>query len=392
MALSPLAPGSRRVPSLDGLRAVSILLVVIGHGRHTVHFDSGFTSNLLNLFGNASLGVSIFYVISGFLITELLLGEVERYGTISLKRFYVRRAFRILPAYYFFLLVMGILAFAGILNLSWRSILSAAFFTTNYGLDGSWWLGHSWSLCVEEQFYLLWPLTLVLLGPRRCFWLALGVIVFSPVVRVASYFLFPAWRGNIGMMFHTRADQLMLGCIAALSFGSTRFQSFMDKLFRYRIHWVSTLFIFCISPLLGGRFHGGYTLSAGYSLEGLGITIVMLWAVRNSESLPGKILNSRPAICLGVLSYSLYLWQQPFLTPINTTVSGIFPWNVLCAFMLATFSYVAVERTFLRWREMIGLRGKSRTITAGSDHSQTVDAVRTLPNQGVPSLSGQPCQ
>ena len=155
----------RRIPSLDGLRAISIVLVM---GLHTVQRygvdrpdppPSLWWSVLLN----GGLGVTIFFVISGYLITRLLLHEQATRGTISMPGFYVKRAFRILPPLYVYVAVLVLLQAAGRLALTKWDVVSALFFFHNYAVSStSWAIEHFWSLSVEEQFYLIWPVILVL--------------------------------------------------------------------------------------------------------------------------------------------------------------------------------------------------------------------------------------
>ena len=161
---------------------------------------------LLSWMGN--LGVSVFFVISGFLITLLLLKEECQYGDISLKNFYVRRACRILPAYFAFLLAMLIVWRLHFVDLGWGQLVAAATFTWNYSpLASGWTLAHCWSLAVEEQFYLLWPLglsgLLFLMGRHYARGAAITLILLAPFLRVGTYLLIPDWRGRTGMMLHT---------------------------------------------------------------------------------------------------------------------------------------------------------------------------------------------
>src|SRR5687767_4093454 len=119
------------------------------------------------------LGVSVFFVISGFLITRLLIEERRLHGKISLRGFFRRRVFRIIPAYFVFLAAMVVAWKLGRIDLSWPQVGAAAAFVWNYaGLPG-WTLAHTWSLAIEEQFYLFWPLVLALVGPRRALWFAI---------------------------------------------------------------------------------------------------------------------------------------------------------------------------------------------------------------------------
>lgn len=149
-----------RIPSLDGLRAISIVMVLVAHASGTRLFPVPASAG--NLLGLGEFGVHVFFVISGFLITGLLLDELARTNRVDLRRFYLRRALRIFPPYYTYLAVVFLLALAGALQLAPRDMAHGLTYTSNYYPARSWFLGHTWSLSVEEQFYLLWPAVLML--------------------------------------------------------------------------------------------------------------------------------------------------------------------------------------------------------------------------------------
>jgi peptidoglycan/LPS O-acetylase OafA/YrhL len=152
-----------RIPTLDGFRAISIGLVALYHLFRTRGFPSPpVLAPWMRWLGE--LGVRVFFVISGYLITGLLLRELRATGKIAIGRFYFRRALRLFPAFYAFLLVVAVLEGAGVIALNPGDLRSAATYTMNYHANPSWWLIHCWSLSVEEQFYLVWPATLALLG------------------------------------------------------------------------------------------------------------------------------------------------------------------------------------------------------------------------------------
>ncbi|HSV12970.1 MAG TPA: acyltransferase, partial [Tepidisphaeraceae bacterium] len=164
-----------RLPSLDGLRAVSIALVLLQHASLTPSFPFA-----LAPLGDAGFGVHIFFVISGFIITLLLLDEERENDGISLKRFYLRRMVRILPVFWTFLLIMLLAR-----RIYVGEFFQAATFTAGMGLwstPGTWNTAHGWSLAVEEQFYLLWPAAMVLLG--RTSW---RVALLIAVVALANF-------------------------------------------------------------------------------------------------------------------------------------------------------------------------------------------------------------
>src|SRR5712692_9378521 len=206
-ALLPYRPASggpeRNIPSLDGLRAISIAFVVLGHLTGTRHFPSSLDA--AHVF--AGPGVRVFFVISGLLTTTLLLKELDQTGRISITGFYLRRAFRIFPAFYTYLAAVALFGLARP-----GELVRAATYTINYVEGRSWIVAHIWSLAVEEQFYILWPLTVVALV-RRSLLVAGAVVVLSPFIRLAQYDFFPAYRTGIGAQFHTVCDAIACGCL-----------------------------------------------------------------------------------------------------------------------------------------------------------------------------------
>jgi peptidoglycan/LPS O-acetylase OafA/YrhL len=343
---------SGRLPSLDGLRALSIGMVVLGHCSATVRPINPGAASVLGFIGAGRLGVSIFFVISGFLITTLLVREHLSTHTISLKDFYIRRAFRIFPGFYAYWLVALVLTLLGYIHLSHSDLISAATYVWNYvprKVD-TWFLGHTWSLSVEEQFYLLWPLTLKFSGPKSGKWAALGVVVAAPFIRVGSYFLLPSTRPRIGMMLQTRADSLMIGALLALVCLNEDHLRILKRLARSWLIPVASLCFLVIDTSLTARFKGAYLLPIGFSLQNLIIVLLIAHVVFYEKTLLGRILNNQVVVHVGLISYSLYLWQQLFLTTNNTTFTGMFPWNIVCAFVAAELSYSLLEKPFLRWR------------------------------------------
>lgn len=347
-----------RIPSLDGLRAAAITLVVLSHSVDKSARD--WTEPLLKIVGNGDLGVSLFFVISGYLITMLLVREWGATGKIDLRRFYVRRAFRIIPACYAYLGVVLLLMCAGlILTTTFSEWFLALTFLRNYAMAlgvrtrEDWFAGHFWSLAVEEQFYLFWPAGLAVLGPRRGIWLAVGLILASPISRVLTYFAMPGLRTSVVAMTHTRMDTIMFGCLAALLSGSELLRAAVRRAVDVRLPWVAIFFVMVISPILRMRFQGVYLFLFGYGLEGACITLVMLWLIDRPASIAGRLMNNRAVVHVGVLSYSFYLWQQLFC--------GLgLPWSIAPTLLMAEGSYRFIEQPFLRVRERVLSRGGHR--------------------------------
>jgi peptidoglycan/LPS O-acetylase OafA/YrhL len=339
-------PTSRRIPSLDGLRALSIGLVLVGHLEGTARFPLG--ADEVALLPSAQLGVRIFFVISGYLITTLLLRELGRAGRIDLKRFYQRRAWRIFPALYLFVACLALAERLGWVQLRPHDLAHAVSYTVNYHQERAWQIGHLWSLSVEEQFYLLWPALLSLAGARRGLCLAGAYVLLAPAVRVGCWFLLPGSRAGIGETFETAADALAAGCLLA------GVAPWLVKNALYRRFQGSRLFLLVPLAVYAADRVSGYvsfSYTVGETIMNAGIAVGIHWCLTFPRSPLGRLLNSRPLTWVGAMSYSLYLWQQPFLDRQHTFRFTAFPVNLAAAALLAIASYYLVERIGLRLRD-----------------------------------------
>jgi peptidoglycan/LPS O-acetylase OafA/YrhL len=200
----------------------------------------------------------------------------------------------------------------------------------------------------------------MLLKKDRAKWFAVLLIVTAPLMRVGTYFLLPDFRGRIGSMLHTRVDMLMFGCLLAIFYHQPACARLYRKVFRYKGHLIAAVFLFLISPLLVKRYGGAYALTLGWTLEGLGITIIIYWCVQYPLSFVGRLLNSALFIHVGLISYSLYLWQQLFTNPQSTFILTIFPFNLISIWVMAELSYYVIEKPFLRWRVQLSQRRGAR--------------------------------
>ena len=340
-----------RIPSLDGLRAVSISLVLLGHLAGTAFFPiSREAAKFWNL---GEFGVRVFFVISGFLITGLLMDEIAKSGRIRLGRFFFRRTLRIFPPYYAYLVLMFAAAGLGWVQLAPYDALHATTYTSNYYAERSWFVGHTWSLSVEEQFYLLWPAALVLVGVSRGLWIAAAVVLFAPMVRLFEWFFVPAFAAGIGHRFETVADAIAVGCLLA----GTRAVLHQSPLYMRALQ--SPLFI--VIPLLavaGAVTHDRPLISfaVGMSLTNICLALVIDWCVTFHNGRIGRFLNAAPLVFVGWISYSLYLWQQPFLNRASSADVAAFPLNVSLAVGCALVSYLLIERPSLSLRRILEKR------------------------------------
>jgi peptidoglycan/LPS O-acetylase OafA/YrhL len=350
----------KRSDALDGLRGVAILLVVAGHCWLAYGNNNPTMAWLAPCLFNATLGVRLFFVLSGYLITALLVAERRSTGSISLPKFYARRALRIFPAFYVFFGCVLFLAAAGFLTVPKAQLLAAATYTYNYlavwpgysGAAQNWFLGHLWTLSLEEQFYLFWPATLLLLGNARSLKAAVAIVVLTPAIRIGSYYLFPGLRGFLDMMLHTAVDSIMAGCVLALVSRDSLPPSVATC-----VKWKGTLpatliFLLFVSPLLVHRFKGIYLATVGYTLDAVGAAVIICHvSVLGPGMSPARVLSLPPLVFIGRLSYGWYLWQQLFLTRLNHTWSGSFPASIVCSFGVALGSHYLIERPFLRLKK-----------------------------------------
>lgn len=309
-----------RIPSLDGIRAIAIVLVLIGH-------TCGARYEIFSIL--ATLGVQIFFVLSGFLITGKLIEERRKSGSISLRSFYIRRAFRILPAsilYIFtiFVLVPGARPFA-IYPLTY----SVSFYTGHMVLA----FGHLWSLSVEEQFYLVLPVVLALCFAWRN-WVAGIAIVGAWLFRIYH-------AANPDPALQTYLHYYSFGVVDSLAFGC------LAAFYRERVGEVNQWLLMSLSFAIGITLLRGSFGNPSPWVVALWPAIpfvVAAWIVSASRCSTG-VLNWKPIVIVGNLSYSLYIWQQVFTYPI-TKLSDLPLYGGMLA-VAALASYYLVEQPMI---------------------------------------------
>lgn len=346
----------RNIPSLDGLRAVSILFVLLSHLHGTRYWPFSHIE-VFRKYGE--YGVRVFFIISGFLITSILLSELNRTGKISLPRFYFRRALRLFPACYVFVGITAYLATIHFVQLHRWDLWCSFTYTMNYYYGRSERLGHLWSLAVEEQFYLLWPALLLMLGTIRGKRLLWRVLLIVPFLRLL---LWP--YAGAALDFIARTDALATGCLLALIRTELHEDPRYQRLLKSR--W------FFVIPLIavGGQLIPSTKVHwlIAESMMNICIAISADWVMLYPQSRIGRVLNWPAIAFAGVLSYSLYLWQQLFLNDESSSWICAFPQNLLLAFAAALASYLLVEAPFLRLR--MALERRFRAFHAAPDPAQ----------------------
>ena len=336
-----------RIPSLDGLRAVSLCLVLFGHLCGTAGFLPRSAGSTLGDLGN--LGVRVFFVISGFLITTLLVDELDQTGGISLRRFYLRRTLRIFPAFYVYVAILAAAAALNWIRLLPGDLLYAVAYTSNYHEHQSWFTGHLWSLSVEEQFYLLWPVVFAFGGGQRAKRLAALTLLAAPLCRTVMLIYMPETRWAIGWWFPTIADSIAAGCLLAMLRPQLEQNRRYVRLLRSRWFFLLPAATFAINMKAGGRLQ----VAVLESILNVAIAVMVHRAVSVQNSIWARFLNTRALSLTGAMSYSVYLWQQPFLNRFASSPLQSFPLNLILVVACGVASFYLVETPMLRLRNRL---------------------------------------
>lgn len=366
-----------RLPSLDGWRALSIFLVLGDHSVYT--FD--IPTRARSLFGavfDGNLGVRFFFVISGFLITYLLLKEYAQTGALSVRNFYARRGLRILPVYLMYLGVVFVLQTFTPLR-QFGSAWAANFtFTTNF-VPLVWPTGHLWSVAVEEQFYLLWPILLCLAGlqnTRRILMLLLVPIVSGPISRVLSHIL-PSgiWISPFFQRYSSfnYFDSVALGCMSAVLLMRYRNEVRIISVRLPRAIFLASAAFIVVPQILVKCFVAAWlTVPLGPTLQAIGFSLLLLLSILSPQFF--KPLNSVLVRQIGVLSYSIYIWQMLFCT--NPKAFGLphvwflsfYGWWWM-ALLVAICSYYCLEKPLMSLRARLRC-ASNESIRSGAEQSE----------------------
>ncbi len=330
---------NERIGALDGWRGFAILLVLVDHAGEMAQSRWVHAGTRLG-----ATGVGIFFALSGFLITTLLLGEKAKSGRIRLGRFYVRRVFRLLPAVLVFLGTLFCLRELNILPIPTVQLLAPLLLFRNYiGGDwgAGWYTGHFWSLTVEEHFYLIWPL-LLLATRANLKWLAgiaLSVAAWREVSLHYNLLAGPWAPGRTDI----RIDSLLWGCILAVVFSRPELR---EKLRKALNAWVMLALL--AIDVAANVLHGQHYYSA---FEPIVLGLLVVWPILYPASGLRRFLDLSALQAVGKISYSLYIWQQLWLlfpgVPMPFHVLQSFPVNLLMSFVCAAACYFLVEKPFI---------------------------------------------
>lgn len=364
--------------SLDGLRGIAVLAVITLHAYIPIklpYLNTIFHTNI-KIFGvGGFLGVDIFFVLSGFLITALLVQEWESNEKIDFKKFYLRRSLRLLPALVVFVLASVLYSVlfrdsqesAGAVN----DIFVIAFYLSNWIPINIYSLRHLWSLAVEEQFYLLYPILLLVLmlfinrlklHRRWIIFFLLGLIAVIAVHRAQLF-------GQLGFTNRTyqatdvRADSLLVGCLAALLVSWDMIPKSLWFLRFVKVGAIVSIFslLFVILTL---QIDNSYLYYGGFTVIAFSVGLIII-SLQNS---PPKILKSifewSVLVWIGRLSYGIYLWHKLVYMiidalPVSVQIPSytmqriVLPFTIKigCSLSVAAISFYCLEKPFLRLKK-----------------------------------------
>jgi len=362
--LSPTASHGY-IPGLDGIRAIAVIIVILAHFGLANIIPGGF-------------GVTVFFFISGFLITRLLISEKEKYGHIALKNFYIRRIIRLYPALLFMVIISttlySVLGIGGPKPLEFLAAIG--YFTNIFQVMSAandvnpfmpW--THLWSLAVEEHFYLLFPLLLIACGMKwdRLMLSLSACLVLIPLWRFVTFHYLPVPVTDYNyMMTDARIDSIIWGCMLTVLLHEKKtiepFKAFIG-LAPFAIASAAILISFLYRD-------ESFRYIWRYSLQGAALAVLVLnlfyWkALRVSITL----LEFKPLAWIGKTSYGLYLWHYPIYDVMQRTLGNsivsLFLTLVLC-FAMTAFSFYVVEKSFLGLRKKYGSKPPKNTHELGN--------------------------
>ena len=360
LSSNEIAPTTGHVPSLDGLRAISILLVLIAHFV-TPKIPGG-------------VGVYIFFVISGFLITRLLLAELASTGGISLPRFYARRFLRLFPAILVYTAVVTNIALFLKVDFRISEPLAALFYSTNYlvswfrlhGIPETMPFGTFWSLSVEEHFYFLFPLAVLLTRgkPARLALVCLSVCLLCLIFRILAMHFHPEYASLdvIYMRSEYRLDSIAFGVLISVASASGLGRLLLPRL----SHPMAVAGAVGIVLLCLGVRNEWFRETLRYTLLGSAIAVLMAAVLFSGRyKIAQQFLNAAPMVWIGKLSYSLYVWHLAM----TLLFHGPMPeWQrilgeLTASFAAAALSYYLVETPVLKLRQQLSApRAKIRAV------------------------------
>jgi peptidoglycan/LPS O-acetylase OafA/YrhL len=200
---------------------------------------------------------------------------------------------------------------------------------------------------MEEQFYIFWPLLFRFIKANTLKKAVIVMVIAMPFLRVITYFLDIKSRGQITMMLHTAGDTILIGCLGAIMEHNERVKSILKRIYsKPFLILLAFIYLLLVNPYLDETFKGAYTITIGLSLRNIVILIIIFWSIQ-VETWFSRFLNTKVMVQIGIISYSIYIWQQLFLSNISFSGQFKFPWNIVILTAVAFASYYLLEKPIM---------------------------------------------
>ncbi len=338
------------IPGLDGWRAISIMAVIVFHASYFYFYKDGLFPDIYThyYFKLGSYGVHIFFGISGFLITSRMLEEETANGHLSLRSFYIRRAFSILPIFFTYLAFIFIVGLWQPVRVPLQEYLSCLFFFRNYVNLDSWYLAHFWSLSFEEHFYIFWPLLFTFIPKKRFIQIVLAFIAIVTAWRMVEYrygFLTPYFN-DVSPRARTDLflDYILWGTLSAYVYMRQDLRELAKK-YIPPWSWSISLILFIVIYFIKFPFMD--------TLRAMLIQVMLLGTALHPDSKWARPWESAPLVFIGHHSYALYIWQQFFMARRSYilpdfTWAQMLPFNISFVFLMAYLSHKYIELPMIK--------------------------------------------
>jgi peptidoglycan/LPS O-acetylase OafA/YrhL len=367
-----MSSGSR-IPSLDGMRALAVMIVFTSHasyfGMNNAEFGMAMSESGFKV--PARLGVTIFFFLSGYIITTLMRSEFERTGGVSLRNFYLRRIYRIFPPLYTSLAVAALLTWFGLLkdSVTLEAVSAQALHLTNYyallGSRYNFFEGTAllWSLAVEEHFYLFFPLLFILLARRMTYkklaFSLLGLCAAVLAWRFVLYYVLGAQGSWTLVATDARIDSILYGCVMGVWFNPAK-----DKPLLKSAGLSIVLLVMGIAALVFSIYYKdpAFKRTIMFSIQGIALMPVFACAIRHPDWLVFRWLNWPPVAALGLVSYTVYLMHAIALKTFENLVDSFWvgiSLSFLVTIAFSTCMYLFIEKPLQKKRSALNKAANS---------------------------------
>jgi peptidoglycan/LPS O-acetylase OafA/YrhL len=347
------------IKGFDGLRAFSIIMVFCTHLGFMDNISDPILDARLSMLCSGTVGVNIFFVLSGFLITRILLKEKSLTGKISFRNFYIRRFLRLLPPLILFYTTLSFLMSFGFIKPQWIGLTLSVFYLYNFVptryYSGE--LGPMWSLAVEEQYYIFWPVIVAFFRKYIPFFVV-SIIILCFLARVYLPLMSIHHNGKVyPLNTYSYLDRWFLPAVAPIMIGAVfsyieftreeKFRFLFAGKYLFLVIAICTFFMPAYMPIL-------ILYKFGYEIELLqlcSVVILLIWVLFNQTSLLAGFLEFKPIAYVGKISYGLYVYHALFIrTGRGDLFFQKYPLNIFLTIGVAVLSYEFYEKKILRFK------------------------------------------